>query len=130
MKNWFTDEDNADAFTISTPKPNEKEMEREFWELCGFKYIYKATNGGYYYYEYQGGSNKPLPPIDLNNLWKFAVPKALEILARLGFVPPIMKLFQLWYDQLVSISGDSNNTQYSALALFQVLYSVLKEKGK
>ena len=50
-------------------KPTEEQI-REFWEWCGLLY------------EGYGNANrlkaKNLPPIDLNNLFKYAVPKLLE----------------------------------------------------
>ena len=54
---------------------------------------------------------------DLNACFKWLVPEALEALAKGGYNPPIMKLFQLWYDELVSLTGDSSNVQQAALAL-------------
>ncbi|KKL51636.1 hypothetical protein LCGC14_2293490 [marine sediment metagenome] len=37
------------------------ELNKKLAEWAGFKYIYQATNGGWYYYEYQGGEPKPIP---------------------------------------------------------------------
>ena len=50
-------------------------------EWAGFKYIYKATNGGWYYYVYQGGENKPIPNFtqSLDACFKWFGPK-LEML--------------------------------------------------
>ena len=59
-----------------------KAQVKEFWEGCGFK----VALGRMYWYP-DGGSAKVLPPIDLNNLFKYAVPKLYSCdLAKLG--PP------------------------------------------
>lgn len=106
-------------------KPPQKRI-KEFWEGYGF---HKSTEGIIDWLKPDGSwlSMSPgshLPPIDLNNLFEYAVPKALDILIKQGYVPPIMKLFQLWFDKLVSLTGDSSNVQYSALALFWALDKV------
>jgi len=57
-----------------------KEQIQWFWEQCGFYYetgnpsvSIPATNP---YWIYRGGSiHSTLPPIDLNNLFKYAVPR-------------------------------------------------------
>ena len=58
-------------------QPSENQI-RELWEWCGWE---QTTNGFYAhpsiasaeYYHYESGGK--LPPIDLNNLFKYAVPK-------------------------------------------------------
>ena len=89
-----------------------KEEQQWLWERCNFP-IEKSAYGQY-------------PPIDLNNLFKYAVPAALKIFAERGYIPPIMKLFQLWYDELVTIGGDSSDIQWAAIALFGVIYKALE----
>ena len=49
--------------------------------------------------------------------FKWLVPPVLILISKQGYVPPIMKLFQLWYDELVSLTGDSSNVSQAALAL-------------
>jgi hypothetical protein len=65
-------------------KPTENEL-REFWEWCGFKFeeSYPGVQWGLYKVTYPDGhytlpvhTNDELP-IDLNNLFKYAVPKLL-----------------------------------------------------
>lgn len=57
------------------------------------------------------------PVWGIAHCFKWLVPPALEILAKEGYIPPIMKLFQLWYDELVSLTGDSSNVEQAAKAL-------------
>lgn len=57
----------------------------------------------------------------LDTCFKHLVPKALAMLLKEGYVPPVMKLFQLWYDELVSLTGDSSNVQQAALALCKAI---------
>ena len=64
----------------------------------------------------------------LGFLFKYAVPKALEAIAERGYCPPVMKLFQLWYDELVTQTGDSSNIEQAALALFWTV-KFIKEGG-
>ena len=65
----------------------------------------------------------------LDACFKWPVPQALEVLAQRGYVPPIMKLFQLWYDELVSLTGDSSNTQRAALALCLAIEKLIDQDG-
>ena len=114
------------------------EQIEEFWKGYGFEEIldsYTQAPTGRWRVPYGGKVNGKTwcylnqLPIDLNNLWEYAIPKALGILAERGCIPAIMKLFQLWYDELVSLTGDSRNVEYAAQALFQVLWQV-KEQSK
>ena len=112
---------------------------KEFWEWCGFRQL-KPGQGGYHYrHTHKEWNWLPpdeterhksihfLPSIGLNNLFQYAVPRALVILTKQGYVPPIMKLFQLWYDELVTQTGDSSNVQDAAEALFWALDKVRQE---
>ena len=61
-------------------KPTEESQIREFWEWCGlhqdsFGNISISNNepNTIEFLEYQ-----EYPPVDLNNLWKYAIPKVLE----------------------------------------------------
>ena len=110
-----------------------KEQERKFWEWCGVKPPCSRIGGCLHeLLDFKTScmcDDWHYPSIDLNNLWEYAVPKALGILAERGYIPPIMKLFQLWYDELVSLTGDSSSVEQGALALFWALWQV-KEEGK
>ena len=107
------------------------ERRQKFWEECGFHRLDQSTVGmfaGHWWYT-DPGANRildiDLPKLDLNSLFKYAVPKTLKVIAEKGFNPPIMKLFQLWYDELVTIAGNSSDTQYAAQALFLVIEKLI-----
>ena len=51
-----------------------RERIQKFWEWCGL-----SKRGGYWWYDSSGKHlTSEVPPIDLNNLFKYAVPKLLE----------------------------------------------------
>ncbi len=107
-------------------KPN-NEQKKEFWGGCGLTFL-RAKDGTITWYDTEENFvDFGYPDIDLNNLFRYAVPQALKVIAERGYCPPIMKLFQLWYDELVTQTGDSSNIEQAALALFRVLRQV-KEK--
>ncbi len=89
-----------------------KEQIKEFWEGYGVEE------------EWTSFTTKNYPHIDLNNLFLHCVPQALKVIAERGYCPAIMKLFQLWYDELVTQTGDSSNIEQAALALFWALREV------
>ena len=89
------------------------EQIQEFWEWCGFKFSY------------------PIPPhiinpdgetcddelgIDLNNLFKYAVPKVRKELSPLNYG---MVMYD-WLHQFVETDKDP------ALALFWAIYEIIK----
>ncbi len=119
-------------------KPTDEQI-KEFWEWCGFKHDVpfpeyakrkdishpeRFTKEQWYI---PGDYCGKIPPIDLDNLFKYAVPKALKIIDERGHCPPIMKLFQLWYDELVTQTGDSSNVEQAARALFLAIYEEVKQ---
>ncbi len=109
-------------------RPTKKQV-KEFWEGYGFKQQEKKSRFPPQAYYSPNGEKCYLPSIDLNNLFKYAVLEALKAIALRGYCPPIMKLFQLWYDELVTQTGDSNNIEQAALALFWVLREVKEKEG-
>ncbi len=93
--------------------PTAVEMDRESSILLAGKmcleerYLFPNNSVGY----------MPNFPQSLDACFKWLAPIALGTLAKEGYSPPIMKLFQLWYDELVTLSGDSSNVNQAALAL-------------
>jgi len=84
-------------------EPTEAQI-KEFWEWCGWEH----TDGGFYkhptigsaeYYDYE--TNSTLPPIDLNSLFEFAVPKVIPILFENGqsIRHAYDRLFKMWLDK-------------------------------
>ena len=97
-------------------KPTGEEV-REFWEICGL-----SKRGGYWWYDSNGKhltADNP-PPIDLKNLFRWALPKLLEVLdAETQFDPLLVK----W---ITGLEWDEDEDP--ALSLFWVVYEVLKSK--
>ena len=116
--------------------PSDKEM-REFWEWCGFKRANKRA------FHYEWGkrvadwlypadppyTKRDLPELDLNNLFKYAVPKlsdawALRITKYVG--SPLFHIeltyCTLKYDEIKREDKDP------ALALFWAIWEVIKGK--
>ncbi len=100
---------------------------REFWEWCGFKYedCYPDGKGNWMNVTRPDGkvechlklSLRSFPPIDLNNLFKIAVPK---LHTKLGDKPT--------FDLLVGWVEDIIYDNDPALSLFWAVYPILKEE--
>ena len=96
-----------------------KVQEREFWEWCGFK---EWVIPGWWVYP-----NKPsyehnlIPPIDLNNLFKYAAPKleCVCLKTNLG----ISFIAEVQYGGTVYMGNFTD----PALALFWAIYEIIKE---
>ncbi len=58
---------------MNQSKEPTKEQEQWFWEKCGLD-IRNGGQGTIYWYAPEGVVYRHLPPIDLNNLFKYAVP--------------------------------------------------------
>lgn len=110
------------------------ELKKKMAEFCwGKENIESHQDGKFLYYrtrwieEDEEWAIEVVPdfPHDLNACFKWLVPQALEMIIEKGYVPPIMKLFQLWYDELVSLTGDSSNVQQAALALCKAIEKLI-----
>ena len=105
--------------------PTEKQIKR-FWEWCGFNF---AGDEGYV--GFPNGTLHPIgdtPPVDLNNLFKYAVPKLMKTNQWVGMISTQMsKGTQYTFVVYKSgdIIGDSDNTD-PALALFWAIWKVIK----
>ena len=83
-------------------RPSESEI-REFWEWCGFKIAWSDAYGSTGWNDPVGHFCFDLPPIDLNNLGEYAVPKAIEkIMAEQGWSSDVAYaiLFKEWLQKL------------------------------
>ena len=94
-------------------EPTEAQIE-ELWEWCGF-------------YDVEDGVPPPIgtPPIDLNNLFKYAVPKTIKSIAKMfeeSEADAYDRLFD-WWAEIVAENPDKPD-----LALFQVLELQAKEE--
>ena len=107
-----------------------EEQQREFWEWCGFtvKPLGDYRNGVFVprhlrlLWVYPDGKEDFYPPpIDLNSLFKWAVPKFISKEAKNDLATyPIRawnKLFRLWYEEM-------KTTKDPALALFRAIYTI------
>lgn len=63
-----------------------KEQLQKFWEWCGFKYVFgemvrtgEFTEQNYYWESPTGKKYFELPQLDLNHLFKYAVPKVQDV---------------------------------------------------
>lgn len=123
-------------------KPTEEQITK-FWEWCGFKYVRVDTipwhkkpedyqtniwyaNNHWVYPD--GSRNKDCPSIDLNNIFKWAVPKLernnLYNYIHFGFdksCPEITTVQLTFQDKLLGV-GDSKDP---ALALFWAIWRVI-----
>ena len=87
------------------------EKKREFWERCGLK---RGTCG--WMYDPLSPSIPIFPPLDLNNLWRYAIPKLTT--------KNWKSIMRDWVDTL---TGDYEK---DALALFWVLDKKLMKEDK
>jgi putative transposon-encoded protein len=113
-------------------KPSQEQI-KEFWKWCGFKHHTFPEHWKLGNIEIEGArwitpdGNAAIidtPNIDLNNLFKYAIPLILKQLGK-QFIPPFMKLCQLWYDKLVTLYGDSDKIEHANIALFWVIWEVI-----
>lgn len=93
------------------------EQEREFWERYGFTYF--LTPSGWVWVYPDGLQNINLPPIDLNNLFKYPVP----VLIKEDWVKA-WKILGDWIEEVASYDSDP------ALALFWAVWQVKETYGK
>ncbi len=76
----------AEAMAEMEERIPTKEQIKEFWERYGFKYLPRGSHDKFKRFDaiqYPDGTfHSSCPDIDLNNLFKYAVPKAIEELAQ------------------------------------------------
>ena len=98
---------------METKQPTREQL-REFWEWCNIP-SEELTKWKYKGYNY--------PPLDLNNLFGFAVPKAIDTIQR-RFIWTYRQaekyLFDLWLSKL--------KTDDYTLALFWVIWEIIQNQ--
>ncbi len=130
---------------MGSDKQPTQEQIKEFWEWCGFEEVW-AANGSWWQYESYKETNhwwedsssrkyKELPPVDLNNLFKYAVPKALEdnssfidLQTRRYIAPTQEDLVTSYICEIWSDNGQGSIVRQSqdvALALFWAIWEVI-----
>lgn len=107
-------------------KPTE-EQRIKFWEWCGFttkpfapQYATPEEPDPVYVFDPEGNSVSNFPPIDLNNLFKYAVPFLIKKLGNIS----TLRLLLIWAFDVV-FPRDSE-LKDPALALFWAIYEVIK----
>ena len=91
------------------------EQVRELWGKCGLK---EGTYG--WMYDPAKPFNPIMPPIDLNNLFKYAIPKAREIIGP----HELSHKLNGWIDDIIHSGIDP------AESLFWLIYAALGGKGQ
>lgn len=108
-----------------------EEQKKEFWERYGFKFGEETSYSKYedrhkhqvFYYP-EGSSSwllQYLPSIDYNSLFRWAVPKAIQMLADIDLSSKLEayhKLFDMWL-----------KIGFDALALFWALWQTKESKS-
>ena len=116
-------------------KPTEVQI-KEFWEWCGFKLGKNRDKESVFYgfttYTYPGTltpiTNKP--KLDLNNLFKYAVPKLTDKFGGILFVLPQSDI-KSWECKILNASGNEatfGHAENPALALFWAIWEVIHAK--
>ena len=115
-------------------KPTEEEIKR-FWEWCGFYYrkdkdplasFWETKDGRAWGYE--------LPRIDLNNLFKYAVPKYIDekcFTLHIDDIEAFDYLCADWKEGILKTAENVGKRAYKLhfdLALFWAIYKVLPKK--
>lgn len=120
--------------------PTEEQI-KEFWERCGFKWrayasayvgevVMKVHDATWVYPD--GETHFKLPPIDLNNLFRWAVPKANSLGWGVGLMPCGNVQDSLWYGDTFNIWKEVHYRESNpkmddpALALFWAIWKVIK----
>jgi len=103
-------------------KPTKAQV-TEFWEKCGFKYLPRGSHDKFHQLEAIRYPDLTIhsvePPVDLNNLFLYAVPKLFEVL---DIDVQAQPLLIAWIKRVVWEEDID-----PALALFWAIYKVLKE---
>ncbi len=115
---------------------------KEFWEWCGFKQLDKGNRS----FHYERGqrvmdwmppdkeewfeSVKSLPGIDLNNLFRYAVPKLGYRIRAITIYPPIIAppVCDKCYMEITLCDGQTIESieETPALALFWAIWEIIK----
>ena len=122
-------------------EPTEEQI-KKFWEWCGWKRIPLGKHN----FHYERGekvmdwlapdsdrSSTRLPDIDLNNLFKYAVPKVLATGHWLGMITTQLSsgtqyTFVIYVEKYRDKAEHEASDRDPALALFWAIYKVMEEK--
>jgi len=100
-----------------------KDQIKQLWEWCGFR---QSNIRGVWWYPAGGATREGLPSIDLNNLFKYAVPKVTSIELKTWACEPHASQATIWFD------GETYSAarEAPALALFWAIWQVMEKKGQ
>ena len=109
-------------------KPTEAQA-KEFWEGCGLKYEDITDKHIWFTLVYPSGNKETIwrlqPSIDLNNLFKYAVPKLVAIVGRdKSYTIICQTIYKLLWDNFAGSLGDFQSVL--ALTLFWAIWEVIK----
>jgi len=92
------------------------EQQREFWELCGFRYIPEWKTC---WQSPKGSNSYNLPQLSLHNLFKYAK----DMFVKRGWSTSWFDLLSQWVTYMFN-----NQDKDPAIALFWAVYPILKEE--
>lgn len=117
-----------------------EEKIKDFWKRCGFKstkheiYSDDSTDDGWdeidgWQYPDSTTTNARLPDINLNNLFKYAIPKCAE---HLEFTIELFRGHGYWACNLFYLDNEIHKTGYTSpeLALLWAIYEILEKNNK
>jgi hypothetical protein len=112
---------------MNNKEPTQEQI-KEFWEKCGAKPLYdKYSNGDFTCWQFSNGEceAKEIIPTNLNNLFKYAIPKILGQ----GYYIEILVTEE---DSSVTIKKEGNPDIFNCkhhleLALFWAIWEVIKD---
>ena len=107
-------------------KPTDEQV-KEFWEWCGFKYDTMLPTRAFFWKDPAGLCAISLPPIDLNNLFKHAVPICINK-ASMVELSYSAGGYRGGVECIAKIGKGRIKVAYNdpALALFWAIYEVIK----
>ncbi len=103
-----------------TEKEPTKEQIREFWECCGWKWETELTFTELRWQTPEGTLVFDLPPIDLNSLFQYAIPRLLLFRDKNDYYMVIGRWYQILLYHLLEDDP--------ALVLFWVIWEVIHGK--
>ena len=108
------------------------EAQKEFWEWCGLLHyvspLEKIKYEDNYWITQSGTVLTAMPSIDLNNLFKYAVPKLIDRYGGILLILPQSDI-KSWECKILNSPGSEATFGYGdspALALFWAIYKVME----
>lgn len=107
-------------------EPTQERM-KEFWKGYGFEWLARGSHDKFHQLDairYPDGTIHSMPPdTDLNNLFRYAVPKALEKIGATSNFRALQILFRMWLDKYWELRDLED-------ALFWVLWQVKENSNE